>query len=122
MKKRNNRKKNKIINRLCYLDRRSSRSNIVRIDKFGEDYIVVPSIIDQRLSLNHRVLRFALGNATKEKEVEELLKRNHARGGITYATRRVKINNNDEGVWPPFMPKNIEVVEVKELNIINIKK
>lgn len=123
MKKRNNRKKSGINKRISHLGRLSSKSNIV-IDKFGEEYIVVSPIINQKSVLNPGTIKFALGDTTKEKEVEKLIKRNHIRGGKTYVTSRVlnKTNEDDGGVYPPFMPKNIKVVEVKDIKIVKIKE
>ena len=116
-------KRNHIRGGKTFLGRLSSKSNIV-IDKFGEEYIVVSPIINQKSILNPRTIKFALGDTTKEKEVEKLIKRNHIRGGKTYVTSRVlnKTNEDDGGVWPPFMPKDIEVVEVKDVKIVKIKE
>lgn len=124
MKKKNNRKNNGINKRISHLSRLSSRTNIVQIDKIGEEYIIVPPIINQKSVLNPRTIKFALGDTTKEKEVEKLIKRNHIRGGKTYVTSRVlnKTNEDDGGVYPPFMPKNIKVVEVKDIKIVKIKE
>ena len=118
MKKRNNKQRIGLNKRIAYLGRLSSRTNIVKIDKAVEGYIVVPSTVDRKAIYNQIVIRFALGNAAKKREAEELIKRNHARGSIPN-TLRVKIEN---GVWPPFMPKNIKIEEVQNIKIIDIKK
>lgn len=125
MIKRNNRKKFGINKQTVYLDQLSSRlNNIVKIDKSGEDYIVIPPNSDRKFIRNQKVLKFTLGDTIKEKAVEELLKRNHERGGIAYVTPKVlnRSNEDEGGVFPPFMPKHIKVIEVKKTNIIKFKK
>lgn len=107
----NNSKKNVMNKRYGNLGHLSSKTGIVRIDKFGEDYVVIPPIVDRKMFRKHRTLRFSLGDMIMEKEVEKLLKRNNARGGITIVTRRALSCNDDNkgGVWPPFIPQNIKI-------------
>lgn len=124
MIKRNNRKKIERNKQIIHLNQLSSRLNIVKIDKSGEEYIVIPPMINRRSVQNQKVIRFALGDTIKRKKVEELLKRNHARGGIAYVTPKVLNRNNEDeiGVFPPFMLKNIKVVVVENINVVKIKK
>ena len=48
---------------------------------------------------------------------------NHRKGGITFVAPRVlsSADGGDDGVWPPFMPKDIKV-RVKSVKIDSFKK
>lgn len=112
-----------------------SSTNVVKIDKVGEQYIVasphikrerviglVPSV-KRTVNKRYGVLKFAVGDTKLEAEVEKLLKMNHRKGGITFVAPRVlsSADGGDDGVWPQFMPKDIKV-RMKSVKIDSFKK
>lgn len=112
-----------------------SGANVVKIDKVGERYIVasphirregvigVAPSVKPAVNKRYGVLKFAVGDTKLEAEVEKLLKMNHRKGGITFVAPRVlsSADGGDDGVWPPFMPKDIKV-RVKSVKIDSFKK
>ena len=136
MPKKNNRIiKNRGYKGFTTLGKLVSDSNIIKIDKQGEHYIVASPYIkregiifvssDVKRSINRQfgVLKFAASDTRIAAEVEKLLKMNHRKGGIALVAPRAlgSIDGGDDGVWPPFVPKDIKVC-VKNIKIGGIKK
>lgn len=104
------------------------RSNEIRIDRIGKKFVVESTYIKRKSPINWSpqtklvfnrkfgVLEFNADDKVIGAVIEKLIRLNHNKGGRTYLTSRVlNGESGDIGVWPPFMPKDIDfyVMDVK---------